>query len=169
MNVTATAVAVTLAVVIGVGFLFLGPNLLRPFGAVTDEQVSEANLNMAPTSENVAPLSGPLPTTLTVVDTVEGTGAAAKSGDIVTVHYIGALPDGTVFDASARHGQPFTFQLGTRQVITGWDEGLVGMKEGGKRRLVIPPDMAYGSQGAGGVIPPNATLIFEVELVKVGQ
>jgi FKBP-type peptidyl-prolyl cis-trans isomerase len=100
---------------------------------------------------------------------VVGTGAAAKAGDTVTVNYVGALPDGTVFDASAKHGQPFSFTLGAGQVIAGWDQGLVGMKVGGKRKLIIPPDMAYGAQGAGGVIPPNATLLFEVELVKIGQ
>ncbi len=127
---------------------------------------------MATSSDETNPAAGlpaELPTTLSMKDTVVGTGAEAKAGDVVTVHYVGALPNGQIFDASARHGQPFTFQLGAGSVIAGWDQGLVGMKEGGKRQLIIPPDMGYGAQGAGNVIPPNATLIFEVELVKVGQ
>jgi FKBP-type peptidyl-prolyl cis-trans isomerase len=115
-----------------------------------------------------APAHQQLPTTLTVTDEVVGTGPAAKAGDNVTVNYVGMLPDGTVFDASSKHGQSFSFPLGGGQVIPGWDQGLVGMKVGGKRKLIIPPDMAYGSRDLG-VIPPNSTLIFEVELVKIGQ
>jgi peptidylprolyl isomerase len=109
----------------------------------------------------------PLPTTLSGSDTVVGTGAEAVSGKKVTVHYVGKLPDGTVFDASAKHGQPFTFTLGAGQVIKGWDEGFAGMKVGGKRTLIIPPDYAYGAAGVPGAIPPNATLIFDVELLEV--
>ncbi|MBU2330279.1 FKBP-type peptidyl-prolyl cis-trans isomerase [Patescibacteria group bacterium] len=108
-----------------------------------------------------------LPTELTVADIVVGTGTEAKKGDTVSVNYVGALPDGTVFDASANHGGPFSFQLGGGQVIAGWDQGLVGMKVGGKRTLIIPPDMAYGARAVGDVIPANATLLFEVELVGV--
>jgi FKBP-type peptidyl-prolyl cis-trans isomerase len=100
-------------------------------------------------------------------DLTVGTGAEAVAGKEVTVHYIGTLQDGTKFDASRDHGQPFTFPLGGGQVIKGWDEGVVGMKIGGKRKLTIPPEMGYGAQGAGGVIPPNATLVFEVELLEV--
>jgi FKBP-type peptidyl-prolyl cis-trans isomerase len=96
-----------------------------------------------------------------------GTGKAAKTGDTVDVHYIGTLTNGTKFDASRDHGNtPFTFTLGAGSVIKGWDEGVVGMKEGGKRKLVIPPDLGYGPNGQG-PIPPNATLVFEVELMKV--
>jgi FKBP-type peptidyl-prolyl cis-trans isomerase len=92
----------------------------------------------------------------------------AAAGDTVTVNYVGSLTNGAVFDASANHGTTgFTFTLGVGQVIRGWDQGIVGMKEGGKRKLVIPAALAYGDQGAGNVIPPNATLIFEVELLKV--
>lgn len=109
----------------------------------------------------------PLPTQLTITDLVVGTGAEATPGSTVSVNYVGALPDGTVFDASANHGGAFTFPLGAGQVIRGWDEGVAGMKVGGKRRLVIPPDMAYGNQAVGDVIPTNATLLFEVELVSV--
>lgn len=95
----------------------------------------------------------------------EGTGAVAASGMTVSVHYVGRLEDGTVFDHSYGRGAPLTFQLGAGQVIPGWDEGLTGMKVGGRRKLVIPPAIAYGDRGAGGVIPPNATLVFQVTLV----
>jgi FKBP-type peptidyl-prolyl cis-trans isomerase len=101
-------------------------------------------------------------------DLVEGTGAEATAGQRVTVHYRGTLTDGREFDASYNRNEPFTFNLGAGQVIKGWDEGVAGMKEGGKRKLTIPPDLGYGARGAGGVIPPNATLVFEVELLKVG-
>lgn len=96
-----------------------------------------------------------------------GTGAEATHGKIVSVHYTGWLEDGTKFDSSLDRRQPFQFPLGARRVIAGWDEGVTGMKVGGKRKLVIPPQLGYGSRGAGGVIPPNATLIFEVELLDV--
>ncbi len=106
-------------------------------------------------------------TKLAKKDLVVGKGAAAKTGDRVSVHYTGWLTDGTKFDSSLDRGQPFEFVLGQGQVIPGWDEGVVGMKVGGKRELIIPPDMAYGDHGAGGVIPPNATLKFNVELLAI--
>jgi FKBP-type peptidyl-prolyl cis-trans isomerase len=96
-----------------------------------------------------------------------GTGAEARPGMTVHAHYHGTLTDGTVFDSSYNRGQPFSFPLGAGKVIKGWDEGIAGMKVGGKRKLTIPPDLGYGARGAGGVIPPNATLIFDVELVDV--
>jgi FKBP-type peptidyl-prolyl cis-trans isomerase len=105
---------------------------------------------------------------LVMEDLVVGTGAAAASGQKVTVHYTGWLTNGTKFDSSKDRGDPFVFNLGKGQVIKGWDEGVQGMKIGGKRKLTIPPAMGYGSRGAGGVIPPNATLVFEVELLGVG-
>jgi FKBP-type peptidyl-prolyl cis-trans isomerase FkpA len=105
-------------------------------------------------------------------DTVTGDGAEAKAGQNVTVHYTGWLRNddgstGSKFDSSKDRNDPFQFSLGAGQVIRGWDEGVQGMKVGGKRRLTIPADLGYGARGAGGVIPPNATLIFDVELLKV--
>jgi len=100
-------------------------------------------------------------------DQNEGTGAAAKAGDAVDVHYTGWLTDGKKFDSSKDRGKPFSFKLGAGQVIKGWDEGVAGMKVGGKRKLMIPAALGYGSRGAGGVIPPNAELVFEVELLGI--
>ena len=96
-----------------------------------------------------------------------GSGDTANSGDLVTVHYTGWLTDGRKFDSSLDRRDPFVFRLGAGSVIKGWDEGVQGMKVGGTRKLTIPPDLGYGARGAGGVIPPNAILIFEVELLEV--
>lgn len=98
---------------------------------------------------------------------LEGNGASPQAGQLVSVHYTGWLTDGTKFDSSVDRGQPFQFSIGQGQVIRGWDEGVLTMKIGGKRKLTIPPELGYGPRGAGGVIPPNATLIFEVELLGV--
>ena len=100
-------------------------------------------------------------------DVVAGTGAEAKAGDVVSVNYVGTLDNGQKFDSSYDRGTPFEFTLGAEQVIQGWDLGIVGMKIGGKRNLTIPPELGYGAEGAGGVIPPNATLHFTVELVGI--
>jgi FKBP-type peptidyl-prolyl cis-trans isomerase len=108
-------------------------------------------------------------TTLVKKDVKKGKGEEAKAGSSVTVHYTGCLTNGTKFDSSLDHGSPFTFNLGQGQVIQGWDKGVEGMKVGGKRKLIIPADMGYGAAGAGGVIPPNSTLVFEVELLKVNN
>lgn len=97
----------------------------------------------------------------------EGTGAAPKAGQTVVVHYTGWLTDGKKFDSSVDRGQPFKFTLGAGRVIRGWDQGLALMKVGDKRKLIIPPELGYGARGAGGAIPPNATLIFEVELLGI--
>jgi FKBP-type peptidyl-prolyl cis-trans isomerase FkpA len=105
------------------------------------------------------------PSGLKYTDTKIGIGAEAKAGQNVSVHYTGTLTDGKKFDSSKDRGQPFVFPLGAGRVIKGWDEGVAGMKVGGVRRLTIPPQLGYGAAGAGGVIPPNATLIFEVELL----
>lgn len=104
---------------------------------------------------------------LKVTDLVVGTGAEARAGEKIAVHYTGWLMNGSKFDSSLDRGQPFEFQLGAGRVIPGWDKGVEGMKVGGKRELIIPAELAYGSRGAGGVIPPNATLKFEVELMAV--
>ena len=104
---------------------------------------------------------------LKIEDLNVGTGAEAVAGKTVNVHYTGWLTNGTKFDSSVDRGQPFSFSLGAGQVIQGWDKGVAGMKVGGKRKLTIPPELGYGARGAGRVIPPNATLVFEVELLGV--
>ena len=107
---------------------------------------------------------------LIILDNVVGEGLEAEKFDILTVHYTGKLEDGTVFDSSKNPGRdPFRFTVGTGQVIRGWDEGFVGMKIGGLRTLTIPPELGYGVRGAGNAIPPNATLIFDVELLEVDK
>ena len=112
-----------------------------------------------------------MPNGLKYTDTTTGNGAAATPGNKVSVHYTGWLYNngakGAKFDSSVDRGQPFQFTLGAHQVIAGWDEGVAGMKVGGKRTLIIPPELGYGARGAGGVIPPNATLMFDVELLGV--
>jgi len=171
MNVTGNGIAVALAVVVALGFLALGTPMLTSLGSPAPDQ----SLSVGTTTNQIASTSPmdlsmapgePLPTQLMISDIVVGTGAEATPGTTVTVNYTGALPDGTVFDSSIGRG-PFTFGLGAGQVIRGWDEGVAGMKVGGKRRLVIPADKAYGNQAVGGVIPANATLLFEVELLSV--
>lgn len=119
-----------------------------------------------PTEETTAPTSEDV-TELKIEDLTVGDGQEAKSGDTVSVHYTGWLTDGTKFDSSVDRGEPFSFTVGAGQVIQGWDEGVAGMKVGGKRRLIIPPTMGYGDAGAGGVIPGGATLIFDVELLAI--
>jgi FKBP-type peptidyl-prolyl cis-trans isomerase FkpA len=111
--------------------------------------------------------STPLPNGIEFIDIQVGTGDQALAGKLVTVHYTGWLTDGKKFDSSRDHNRPFDFQLGAGNVIRGWDEGVQGMRVGGQRRLIIPPSLGYGQRGAPGAIPPNATLIFDVELLKV--
>ena len=170
MNVTGTGIAVALAVVVALGFLALGTPMLTSLGGPAVDQSMAVGTTTNQTASSPMDLSmapgEPLPTELMISDIVVGTGAEATPGSTVTVNYTGALPDGTVFDSSIGRG-PFTFGLGAGQVIRGWDEGVAGMKVGGKRRLVIPADKAYGNQAVGGVIPANATLLFEVELLSV--
>ena len=114
----------------------------------------------------VDPPEGPAPTELLIIDLEEGVGPEAVAGKTVAVHYVGvAFSSGEEFDSSYDRGEPLVFPLGARRVISGWDNGLVGMKVGGRRRLVIPPQLAYGDRGAGGAIAPGETLIFVVDLV----
>lgn len=119
-----------------------------------------------------APAHEPLPAEpmenkLNIEDLKVGDGVEAKTGNTVFVHYTGRLLDGTKFDSSLDRGEPFSFTLGQGRVIPGWEQGILGMKVGGKRKLTIPPALAYGERGAGGVIPPNSTLVFEVEMLNV--
>ena len=122
------------------------------------------------TKPKIPKASGAAPTSLKVEDLIEGKGAAAKAGDKISVRYVGNLYDtNKEFDSSWKRGKaPFQFTLGQQQVISGWDQGLLGMKVGGRRRLTIPPDLAYGAQGQPPTIPPNAPLVFDVDLTKIG-
>ncbi len=133
---------------------------LMPEAAADDDSTDEAISNE---ETLVTTESG-----LQYEDIVEGTGAMPQKGQRVTVHYTGTLADGTKFDSSRDRGRPFSFTIGVGQVIKGWDEGVASMRVGGQRKLVIPPELGYGARGAGGVIPPNATLLFDVELLRIG-
>ncbi|MDE1919449.1 MAG: FKBP-type peptidyl-prolyl cis-trans isomerase [Patescibacteria group bacterium] len=168
MKPSQTAIAVTLALVVVIIF-FIVPGL-SPFQTPAPEQTTapDVTLNTTQTQTPSTTMTTEPVTQLQVTDETVGTGATAAAGDSVTVNYVGSLTNGTVFDASANHGTTgFTFNLGAGQVIKGWDQGIVGMKEGGKRKLVIPASLAYGNQAVGNIIPANSTLIFEVELLKV--
>lgn len=123
---------------------------------------------MEPTKPDVDFEPGPPPEDLVVTDLTVGDGDEAKPGQVVSVHYVGVShADGAEFDSSYNRGEPLEFPLGAGRVITGWDRGVAGMRVGGRRRLVIPPHLAYGDRGAGGVIPPGATLVFVVDLMGV--
>lgn len=132
---------------------------------IASNTMSDANSVPTP-SESDANLVT-TPSGLKYIELQEGTGAIPKTGQTVVVHYTGTLKDGTKFDSSRDRGQPFSFKLGVGQVIKGWDEGLSTMKVGERRQLIIPPELGYGARGAGGVIPPNATLVFDVELLRI--
>ncbi len=191
MSVTGTGIAVAMALVVVLGFLLFGSqifSIIKPVATtatsttptMTDQSNSQQNVQTgqqqatqpADASASAAPAGVPsgIPanvTQLMMKDDVVGTGATAKAGDSVTVQYVGMLTNGTVFDASKNHGTDgFTFKLGAGQVIKGWDEGVVGMKIGGTRTLVIPASLGYGAQAAGS-IPPNSTLVFQVQLEKI--
>jgi FKBP-type peptidyl-prolyl cis-trans isomerase len=140
-------------------------------GACKKEAALPMENSKAPPAQGSAPASGKEVTTpsgLKIEEVQAGTGAVAEKGKTVDVHYTGRLTNGTKFDSSLDRGEPISFPLGTGMVIKGWDEGIAGMKVGGKRKLTIPPDLGYGPRGTpGGPIPPNATLLFDVELVSV--
>jgi peptidylprolyl isomerase len=143
--------------------------LIGRSGGSSDEGTTTKADITVPNGPTVKLPTGSPPTQLQVKDLKAGTGAEAKSGDQVSVQYIGVLYDnGSKFDSSYDHGQPFSFKLGGGQVIPGWDQGVAGMKVGGRRELIIPPDLAYGAQGQPPTIPPNATLVFVIDLVSVG-
>jgi peptidylprolyl isomerase len=136
--------------------------------ATTDTAAAPATAKPRPKPKVKVPAGKP-PKKLVIKDLIPGTGQAAKAGDPITVNYIGVnFADGKPFDNSYDRGQPFPFQLGGGQVIPGWDQGLVGMKVGGRRELVIPPSLAYGPQGQPPVIKPNETLVFVVDLLSIG-
>lgn len=168
MKPTQTGIAVALALAVVVAFFIL-PGLW-PWGTAAAPAAQEpvqitTTTQTQPTTMPTEPV-----TQLMIKDEVVGTGATAAAGDSVTVNYVGSLTDGTVFDASVNHpetAQGFTFSLGAGQVIKGWDQGIVGMKVGGKRTLIIPAALAYGDQAIGNIIPAGSTLIFEVKLLKV--
>lgn len=135
----------------------------KPMAIVERSVPTPSNLMAMDNSEKqITTASG-----LKYVEMAEGTGATPKKGQTVSVHYTGTLEDGTKFDSSRDRNQPFEFQIGEGQVIKGWDEGLSTMKVGSRRKLIIPANLGYGDRGAGGVIPPKATLIFDVELLKI--
>lgn len=151
------------SIVIGVlvvAVLLVGVFIFRDMSTKSSSPISEE----ASTSSSESPATSSAK--VEIEDIVVGTGTEAKSGDTVVVHYKGTLEDGTQFDSSYDRGEPYTTPIGTGAVIEGWDQGIPGMKVGGKRKLTIPPELGYGEQGSG-AIPPNATLIFEVELLEV--
>jgi peptidylprolyl isomerase len=146
----------------------------QPDPAPTGAEAAPTSASAAPTEDVAAPPAqgGDVVTTasgLQFISIEEGTGPSPEPGDVVAVHYVGMLEDGTEFDNSYSRGEPIAFALGQGLVIPGWEEGITMLREGGKARLIIPPDLAYGSEGAGGVIPPDATIIFEVELVSISE
>jgi peptidylprolyl isomerase len=136
-------------------------SLAQPTTTVTPENNTPIKSNTMSEANAVTTASG-----LKYIELEEGTGAIPQTGQTVEVHYTGTLTDGTKFDSSRDRNQTFKFKIGTGQVIKGWDEGVISMKVGGRRQLIIPSELGYGARGAGGVIPPNSTLIFDVELIS---
>ena len=152
-----TAVGFTLGIATVLVLVIVGG--VKLWGSVVKSNVKGDNISSSDTNMESQDLK--------IEDIIVGAGEEATKGDTVTVHYTGILTDGTKFDSSLDRGEPFSFTIGNSEVIEGWDIGVNGMKKGGKRRLVIPPRLAYGDQGAGSDIPPNSTLVFEIELLDV--
>jgi FKBP-type peptidyl-prolyl cis-trans isomerase FkpA len=157
----------TIKIKIGVkmrSFMYLGLILLLVASCSKEEKIGISTDQPANIAENAYTVTN---SGLKYADIKIGSGEEAVAGDSVTVHYSGWLENGKQFDSSVMRNKPLSFKLGSGTVIAGWEEGVAGMKVGGIRQLVIPPDLAYGEYGAAGVIPPNATLIFDVQLLKV--
>lgn len=143
--------AIVIAILVGLFFV-----LSKKPASIQQQENQVSQLQVTPNMEN-----------LKIEDITVGTGAEVKAGDTISINYLGTLEDGTKFDSSYDRGQPFETQIGVGQLIQGWDLGIPGMKVGGKRKLTIPPELGYGERGAGDVIPPNSTLVFEVELMGI--
>ena len=154
-------------IVISILIMVLGGVIYFSFIIKPSERVKNNTINSAPAVQAPESQIKIMENGLKIEDIKIGGGIEAKAGNIVTVNYLGTLLNGTKFDSSYDRGQPFSFLLGGRQVIPGWDEGLIGMKVGGKRKLTIPPALAYGEKEIPGAIPANSTLIFEVELLGI--
>lgn len=161
MNHTITKILITIIIIAGI--FAAGDYYIKHHSPSVSNQENIETKSEAPIASQTMPEKK-----LEVKTTQEGTGEPAKNNDKISVHYTGTLENGTKFDSSLDRGQPFEFTLGAGQVIKGWDEGILGMKVGEKRQLIIPPDLGYGATGTpGGPIPPNATLIFDVEMLKI--
>jgi FKBP-type peptidyl-prolyl cis-trans isomerase FkpA len=140
----------------------------QPAGSASAQPSATASAKPAETATaKPAETAPPSDEKLVTKDLVVGKGAEAKAGDSVKVHYVGTLTDGKEFDSSRKHNEPFAFELGAGRVIKGWDQGVAGMKVGGKRKLTVPPSLGYGARGFPPVIPPNSTLLFDVELLEI--
>ena len=152
-------------ILLGIG-IFVTLNQKKPVSPFDNSPIPLPSGEPTP-QPTTPPTQAPVSITkLLIEDTQVGTGTAAASGNTITVNYVGMLTDGKVFDSSQGR-EPLTVEIGTGKVISGWDQGIIGMKVGGRRRLIIPPSLAYGEKGAGGIIPPNAALIFDIDLLDV--
>lgn len=160
--------SIIVIVVVAFGIFFIIKNTKKPaMNEESKDQTEASTTNTSPTTETQSSTATPAPTELMMTTVKEGTGPEAKDGDIVSVNYTGYLSDGTKFDSSLDRGTPFQFTIGAGQVIKGWDIGVKGMKKGEVRKLIIPAEFGYGASGFPGVIPPNATLAFQVELMEI--